>query len=160
MSTTTATETIKITKQGLEELNAELKDFQEVKLPAATARKAEASKQGDLRENSEYQNAKEEQDFVQARIGEIVEILSKIEVVSESKNSSKVSIGSHVKVQLKGQKKSLTYHIVGEYEADPREGKISSVSPLGKALFGKKKGDAVKFEAPAGTIEYLIEEIG
>lgn len=150
---------ITLTQQGFEELQAELKDLQEVQLPAATQRKAEASQQGDLRENSEYQNAKEQQDLIQARIDEIVEILDNAVIAKQTNGTSKVHIGSHVKVHQKNQKKHFTYHIVGEYEADPTEGKISSVSPLGKALMGKKKGDTATFEAPAGTIEYMIEEI-
>lgn len=151
---------ITLTKEGLEELQSELKDLQEVKLPEATQRKAEASQQGDLRENSEYQNAKEQQDLLQARIDEIVEILSNAEVVKSSKGASKIMIGSQVVVHQKTQKKHFSYHIVGEYEANPAEGKISAVSPLGKALMGKKKGDTAMFEAPAGTIEYIIESIG
>lgn len=150
---------VTLTQQGLDELQGELKELQEVKLPEATQRKAEASQQGDLRENSEYQNAKEQQDLIQARIDEIVEILNNAEVVKERKGSSKVMIGSRVTVHQAAQKKHFTYHVVGEYESDPTEGKISAVSPLGKALMGKKKGDTASFEAPAGSIEYVIEDI-
>lgn len=151
---------IQLTLEGLEELKSELKELKEVKLPKVIARVSSAREQGDLSENADYHSAKEEQNFVETRISEIEDIVSRAEVVKDGKDKSRVSIGSRVEVSLKGKSsKTFTYEIVGEFEADPEEGKVSSVSPLGKALLGKKKGESASVKAPAGEVIYQIEEI-
>ncbi|MFZ5437725.1 MAG: transcription elongation factor GreA [Patescibacteria group bacterium] len=151
---------IQLTLEGLEELKAELKELKEVKLPKVIARVASAREQGDLSENADYHSAKEEQNFVETRISEIEDIISRAEVVKDGKDKSKISIGSKVELSMKGKVgKTFTYEIVGEFEADPEEGKISSVSPLGKALLGKKKGESVSVTAPAGEVVYQIEKV-
>lgn len=151
---------VQLTIDGLEELKAELQDLKDNKLPKVIARVAAAREQGDLSENADYHSAKEEQSFVETRISEIEDIISRAEVVKDGKDKSKVSIGSRVEVSLKGKGgKTFTYEIVGEFEADPEEGKISSVSPIGKALLGKKKGESATVKAPAGEVTYQIENV-
>lgn len=151
---------IQLTLEGLEELKAELKELKEVKLPKVIARVASAREQGDLSENADYHSAKEEQNFVETRISEIEDVISRAEVVKDGKDKSTISIGSRVELSMKGKTgKTFTYEIVGEFEADPEEGKISSVSPLGKALLGKKKGESASVTAPAGEVVYQIEKV-
>ena len=152
--------TIKLTQEGLAELQAELLELVDVKLPEAVKRLANARSHGDLSENSDYQNAKEEQQLIEARIDEVQEILSNAQVVKHTTSHEQVGMGSVVTVSLSGKKgKTFTYHLVGEFEADPKEGKISADSPLGLALLGKKPGDQIKVSAPAGEVSYLIEKI-
>ncbi|MCC6711595.1 MAG: transcription elongation factor GreA [Candidatus Pacebacteria bacterium] len=151
---------IQLTLEGLEELKSELRELKDKKLPKVIARVAAAREQGDLSENADYHSAKEEQNFVETRISEIEDIISRAEVAKNGKDKSKVSIGSRVEVAVKGKAgKTFTYEIVGEFEADPEEGKISSVSPIGKALLGKKKGESATVKAPAGEVTYQIENV-
>lgn len=154
------TQPVQLTSEGLEELQLELKDLIEVRLPAVIDRVAKAREYGDLSENAEYTSAKEDQTLLEARIEEIENILANSEVVQQTRSSSKVGMGSQVTVSIVGKKsKKTVLSIVGEFESVPGENKISSVSPLGKALMGKKKGDHVKVTAPAGEVEYEIAEI-
>lgn len=152
--------TIKLTEAGYEELKTELDELVEEKLPKAIERVAEAREYGDLSENSEYHNARDDKDLIDKRIAEIENILEKAEIVKKTRSKSEVGMGSKVVVYLKSKKsKKRTLQIVGEYESNLSEGKISSASPLGKALIGHKKGDEVTYQAPAGEITYIIEEI-
>lgn len=158
--TDTIAKTIQLTKDGLEDLQKELTELVEVKLPAVVARVAKAREQGDLSENAEYSNAREDQTLIEARIAEIERILERAQVVAATKSHTKVGIGSKLVVTLKGKKnKKMTLLIVGEFEADPQKGKVSAVSPLGKALMGKAVGDQAVVKAPAGEIIYTIVEI-
>lgn len=151
---------VQVTKEGLEELKAELDELKKIKLPAVIKRVATARAHGDLSENAEYHDAKEEQNFVETRISEIEDVIERAEIVKQTRSSTKVGIGSTVTTTRKDKKgKTYQFHIVGEFEADPTEGKISAVSPLGKALTGKKVGDVAEVAAPAGTIEYTIKQI-
>lgn len=151
---------VELTKDGLEELKDELKELEEVKLPQVVERVAAAREKGDLSENADYQSGKEEQEFVQTRIDEIKDVLARAKVVQQTRSTTIVGVGSLVSIVIKGKaQKKYSYQIVGEFEADPEEGKVSSVSPLGKALMGKKKGDEVKVKAPAGEVMYQIKEI-
>jgi len=153
--------TIQVTQEGLEDLQRELKELVEVKLPANVDRVTKAREYGDLSENAEYQSAKEDQTLIETRIDEIENIIALAEVVQQTRSSSKVGMGSTVTVMLVSDKKNKpqVFTIAGEFEAEPGENKISSVSPLGKALMGKKKGDQVVVKAPAGEITYEILEI-
>lgn len=152
---------VKVTKEGLEELKAELAELRDVKLPTVVKRVTTARAHGDLSENAEYHDAKEEQNLVETRISEIEDIVDRAQIVKQTKSQSKVGIGSTVTTHREDKpKKTNMFYIVGEYEADPTEGKISAVSPLGKALIGKKVGETAKVEAPAGTILYKIDKIG
>lgn len=158
--TDTIAKTIQLTKEGLEDLQKELQELLDVKLPAVIARVAKAREQGDLSENAEYSNAREDQTLIEARISEIEHILERAQVVSHTKSHTKVGIGSKLVVTLKGKKaKKMTISMVGEFEADPKEGKVSAVSPLGKALMGKSVGDVATVKAPAGEMTYTINQI-
>lgn len=148
---------IQVTKEGLESLNKELDELTSVKRPKLVERLAYARTQGDLAENSDYQNAKDELDFLDGRITELGEVLRDCVVVKSNGRSDQVSFGT--KVTLKANGKKHVYYIVGEWEADPAEKKISHTSPLGQALIGKKVGEKVEVEAPAGKVIYKILKI-
>lgn len=151
---------VQLTSQGFAELQQELIDLKENKLPLVVSRVAAARAHGDLSENAEYSNAKEEQNFLESRISEIEDVINTAEIVQATTSKSKVGMGTSVVVYLeKKPAKKFTYHIVGEFESDPLEGKVSSESPIGKALLGKTKGDKVEVKAPAGKVIYVIEEI-
>jgi len=148
---------IQFTQTGLDEILAELNDLKGKKLADAIERVARARDFGDLSENAEYHAAKEELSFIEGRIEELENIIAKAEVVGSKAKKGAVDIGCKVTVTLNG--KEHTYEIVGEWEADPLKKKISHTSPLGQALHGKKMGDAVEFEAPAGKVVYKIKKI-
>ena len=138
---------IKITKNGLEALQKELDELVKVKRPKLVDRLSYARSQGDLAENSDYSNAKEELEFLDGRISEIENVIKNAEVIK----------GAKITVKLNG--KEFLYEIVGEWEADPMKKKISHTSPLGLALFGKKVGEKVEVDAPAGKVLYEILRI-
>ena len=149
---------VQITEKGLEALKAELDDLVNVKRPKVVDRLSNARSQGDLSENSDYHSAKDELEFLDGRISELENVVKNAVIVDDSANGSGgVSVGAKVTVKVNGTK--VEYHIVGEWEADPMQKKISHTSPLGKALVGKDKGDKVEVEAPAGKIVYEIVSI-
>lgn len=146
-----------LTKEGFESLKVELEELTGAKRPKIVDRLEYARGQGDLTENVEYQTAREELDFLDGRIDELREVLENAQIVSSKKSAKKsgeVSVGTKVTVGVNGSKH--VYEIVGEWEADPVNKKISPESPLGQALVGKKLGEAVDVEAPAGKISYKI----
>jgi transcription elongation factor GreA len=147
---------LQITKTGYESLRTELTELTEIKRPALVERLANARLQGDLAENSDYHNAKDELEFLDGRISELEEVVKNAEVVNNA-NDGKVSVGTKVTVKLNG--KDMVFSIVGEWEADPAKQMISHTSPLGTALTGKKVGDKVEVEAPAGKIVYEIVSV-
>jgi transcription elongation factor GreA len=147
-----------VTQQGLEELKKELEELSTVKRPQVLEDLSQARNQGDLSENSEYTSARDELALIDTRLDELEEMLRNVELIDEDKGgNSVVHMGSTVKVKSDG--KEYTYTLVGEVEANPEEGKISISSPLGKALIGKKVGESVQVEAPAGTMSYTIVSI-
>ncbi len=148
-----------VTKEGLQDLKNELKELKEVKLPAVIKRVTEAREYGDLSENAEYHDAKDEHRFIETRIEDIEEIIANAKVVQNTKSTTTIGMGSKVKIQKKGNKKFRIVQIVGEFEADPAEDKVSNVSPLGKALVGKKVGGEAVVKAPGGSTTYQIVEI-
>lgn len=148
-------DTIILTEEGLADLKAELKDLKEVQMPKVVSRIANARDQGDLSENSDYHSALDEQAMLNARIDQIESVIDKAKVVKEQ-SGHLITLGSKVKLELLTNKKKFTYSLVGQYESDPEEGKISIESPVGKSLLGKKKGDRAVVETPTGKIEYLI----
>lgn len=149
---------VQLTKQGLGELETELEELRNTKRPAAVTRVQAAREFGDLTENAEYHAARDELNFIDGRIEELEEILFNSRVIREvNPDSGKVAIGCKVTVAANGT--VHVFHIVGEWEADPAERKISHDSPLGKALLGKKVGDNVEVAAPAGTIVYTVKKI-
>ncbi|MBU0974813.1 transcription elongation factor GreA [Patescibacteria group bacterium] len=150
---------IELTKEGLDELQTELTELVEHKLPATIVRVTKAREHGDLSENAEYHSARDDQQLLQSRIDELQDIVSKAKVIKQTRSNSKVGIGSVVIVSKVGTKKEITLKIVGEFEANPKEGKVSNASPMGNSLMGKKKGDNIVVKAPAGNIEYEIKKI-
>lgn len=145
-----------MTREGLLELKKELDELLKSKRPEAVARLAAARGQGDLSENSEYAAAKQDLAFIDGRIAELETVISEAQVIS-SHSKSKVDVGCKVTLHINGKKD--TFLIVGEWEANPTEKKISHSSPLGKALLGKKIGEKVEVEAPIGKVVYKIISI-
>jgi transcription elongation factor GreA len=145
---------LKLTKAGLEALKKELEELESAKRPRIVERLANARGQGDLSENSDYQSAKEELEFLDGRIDELIEVIKNASVVPSTKNGHSVNLGTKVTVKVNG--KQTIFDIVGEWEADPINKKISHDSPLGMALLGKKVGDKAEVEAPAGKLTYEI----
>jgi len=151
------TKTFKLTKSGVEELKKELEDLKSRRGDLAEAIST-AKEQGDLSENSEYADAKDEQGRVEGRIQEIEHMLNNHELINEDKKHSKVSLGATV--TLKDAKdKEVSYTVVGSVEANPAERKISDESPIGQALMGKKPGYSVTIVLPAGEREYEVISI-
>ena len=146
-----------LTSEGLKELQTELKDLEDKKLPKLVKRVARARSFGDLSENSEYSNAREELAFAEGRVDELKELISRAKVIRSKKKKDVVKLGCKVTVHANGGEH--TFEVVGEWEADPGKKKISHNSPLGKALLGKKRGETVEIKAPAGKIIYEIKKI-
>jgi len=147
-----------LTQEGFRNLEKELEELKQIKRPAAVERLQKARGMGDLSENSEYVAAKESLAFIDERIVEIEEILKSAKIVDDSNHiRAEVELGETVIVENNGQQSRFT--IVGEYEADPTNGKLSSSSPIGKALLGKKIGNEVEIKVPAGKIVYKIVDI-
>ena len=147
-----------ITEEKRQALEAELKDLRGPKRKEVLEALQYAKSLGDLSENSEYHQAREEQGKLEARIAKIEQILRSSETV-KSGGGEVIEIGSKVVVQKKGTQEKKNYVIVGSEEADMASGKISNHSPFGKALFGKKKGDDVMFQAPNGEVHYKIVNV-
>lgn len=148
---------IQLTRDGYNSLQKELEELIDIKKPYTIDRLHKARSMGDLSENSEYSAAKEELAFVEGRIQEIETILKQAEIVTNHNGSHIVDIGSTVFVEVDGNKE--TYQIVGEFEADPMNKKLSHTSPIGKALSGKKIGESIQVTIPAGTKTYKIIDI-
>lgn len=151
---------LRLTKEGLLDLENELEYLKTVRRKEVSEKIKVALSFGDLSENSEYDEAKNEQAMVEARISEVEAILVNVEVVNEDEISTdKVSVGSTVTIKNLKNDKVDTYKIVGSTEAAPLKKKISDESPVGKAVIGHKKGDIVDAEVPSGIVQYEIIEI-
>ncbi len=148
---------VNLTLTGYNELMAELADLKDNKLPAAIDRVATARAFGDLSENAEYHSARDDHAALVGKIEELTDILARSQIIQTTTSKSQVGVGSKVKLAINGTTHEFT--IVGEWEADPAEKKISHESPLGKALIGKAVGDKVEVSAPAGKVIYHIKEI-
>lgn len=149
---------VKLTQAGIDELQKELQDLVSTKRPLLVERLEHARSQGDLTENSDYSNAKDELEFMDGRIAELEDVLKRVELIENGgKISGIVDVGTKVTLEFNGTKH--VYNIVGEWEADPMNKKISPESPLGSALMGKKRGDEVEVEAPAGKVAYKVLDI-
>ena len=150
---------IYLTPEGLETLKREIQELLDVKRPDLLESLSRARNQGDLSENAEYQAAKEDLAFTDGRIDELQEMLKHVVMIDESPKAGRknVALGTTVTLQVDGKKQ--VYTVVGEWEANPQESKISHESPLGKALLGKAVGEKVEVEAPAGKILYTVVKI-
>lgn len=151
-----ARKTIYVTSDGIKKLRAEYDDLVNVQRKKIAIALKEAKEFGDLSENASWDDAKERQVFVEGRIAELENIL-KNAVEIEKGSKDQVSVGSTVHVELESG--TQEFQIVGSTEADPASGKISNESPIGRALLGRKPGDEVEVEVPAGTMTYRINKI-
>ncbi len=147
-------------KEGLQKLKDELQHMITVERPAISAAIAEARDKGDLSENAEYDAAKEAQGLMEAKIAKLQALISNARLLDESKiDTSKVLLLSKVEFINLALKKSMTYEIVPESEANIKVGKLSITSPIAKGLLGKKVGDIAEIEVPAGTMKLQITKI-
>ena len=153
--------TIPLTKRGAEMLKEELHRLKHVERPAVVQAIAEARAQGDLSENAEYDAAKDKQGFIEGRINEIEGKLSAAKVIdpSELDAGGRVVFGATVEMEIEATGDVVTYQIVGDDEADLKEGKISIGSPIARALIGKEAGDVAVVQAPGGERAYEIIEV-
>ena len=152
---------IPMTVQGAASLRAELNRLKSEERPRIVKAIAEAREQGDLRENAEYQYAKEEQGFIEGRIHDLEGKLSNAQVIDVTKipNSGKVIFGVTVMLMNLNNDEEVSFQIVGDEEADIKENKLSVYSPIGRALIGKEEGDEVSVDTPGGQVEYEILEV-
>ena len=152
-------DTVYLTTEGKDDLERELDVLINVKRPELARKLTEAVAQGDLKENADYHDAKEQLAFIEGRLKYIETILKTAVVVENNGNTDVVSIGSQVTIVEDGSTEEETYTIVGAAEANPSEGKISNASPIGSALLGKSKGAKVKVSTPAGELSFKIKRI-
>lgn len=151
---------IYVTRETLESMKAELQRMKTVDRPAASRAIAEAREKGDLKENAEYDAAKEAQGLLEARIAKYESELAQVRIIdADSIDTSKVSILTRVTITNMATKKSVSYQIVSEKEADLKAGKISVTSPIGKGLLGKKEGEIAEIQAPNGLIRFSVDKI-
>jgi transcription elongation factor GreA len=153
-------ETNYVTKETFEQMRQELQHMKAVERPAASHAIAEAREKGDLKENAEYDAAKEAQGMLEAKIKQLEGVIATAKIVDTNTiDTSKVTILTKVTITNIATKKTVTYQIVGEKEADLKAGKISASSPIGKGLIGKVKGDIAEVQAPTGVIKFKVENI-
>jgi transcription elongation factor GreA len=149
------------TKEGLEKLTNELANLKTKGRSDIAKQIAEARDKGDLSENAEYDAAKDAQGHLEAKIAKLEDLMGSARLIDESKiDTSVVSILSKATIKNKKNAMTVTYMLVSEEEADLKAGKISTQSPIGKGLLGKKQGDSVKIKTPAGEMEFEIVSIG
>lgn len=150
-------EQIPVTKAGFEELSAEFEELKKVKRPAVIEAIAAAREHGDLKENAEYHAAREQQSFIEGRIQELEAVLGRAQVVDPATlGGDTVKFGATVEIVDEETDEESTYQIVGDYEADLDNGKISISSPIAKGLIGKAEGDSVVIKTPKGARDYEI----
>ncbi|MBQ6154638.1 transcription elongation factor GreA [bacterium] len=149
-----------LSRESYENLQRELQDLEQNQLPAVVERIAKAREQGDLSENSEYKDAKDQQELLEVRIGEIRQVLDNAKVVDDDKNDDGIRVGSKVTLKNARGKKS-TYVLIAEYDKSAiEEDTISVVSPIGQTLMGQKKGAKISVETPAGVREFEVTAVG
>ena len=153
-------ERIPMTAEGHAALQAELKVLKSVERPNIIAAISEARSHGDLSENAEYHAAKEKQSFIEGRISELDDKLARADIIDVSKlGGKKIRFGATVTIVDVDSEEKFTYKIVGEDEADVKEGKISITSPLARAMIGKEEGDEAEVSAPSGARAYEIAKV-
>jgi transcription elongation factor GreA len=149
-----------LTPEGYEKLKQEIKFLQTEKRREVAERIKTAREFGDIAENAEYDDAKNEQAMLEHRIAQLEERLVNARVINKKEIAKDVvSIGSHVRLKDMDANETIEYHIVGSAEANPAEHKLSNESPVGKAIMGKKKGEVVEVSAPRGSLKFKILEI-
>ncbi len=153
-------ERIPITREGLEKLRTELNRLESVEKPQNIRAIEEARGHGDLSENAEYHAAKERQSFLEGKINDLKAVIGKSEVLEvESGPADRIVFGRTVRLYNLQTDEEITYQLLGPYESDPENGKISVTSPLGQALVGKEEGDEISVRTPGGVQEFEILEI-
>ena len=153
-------ETNYVTQETFELMKKELHQLKAVERPAASRAIAEAREKGDLKENAEYDAAKEAQGMLEAKIKQLEGVIATAKIVdTNSIDTSKVTILTRVTITNIATKKTVTYQIVGEKEADLKAGKISASSPIGRGLIGKIIGDIAEVQAPNGVLKFRVEDI-
>ena len=152
------TEPTYLTAEGEAKLKAELEELKGPRRQELSVRLRSAIQMGDLSENADYHKAKEDQGFLEGRIQELEHLLRNVVTIEKNAPKDVVGVGSHVTIQ-EGSFPSETYHVVGAKEADPRNGKISNESPIGRALMDHKVGEVVEVETPSGKIKLKILKI-
>lgn len=149
-----------VTKETFEKMRVELHKMKSIDRPASSRAIAEAREKGDLKENAEYDAAKEAQGMLEAKIKQLEGAIANAKIVDTgSIDTSKVTILTKVTITNIATQKTVTYQIVGEKEADLKLGKISAGSPIGKGLMGKKRGEIAEIQAPNGVMKFRVEEI-
>ena len=149
-----------VSKEAFEKMKEELHHMKSVERPAASRAIAEAREKGDLKENAEYDAAKEHQGILEAKMKLLETQVASARIVDPNNiDLGKVSVLTKVTITNMGTKKTVTYQIVGEKEADLKAGKISVGSPIGKGLLGKIRGEIAEIQAPNGTLKFRVEEI-
>ena len=149
-----------VTKEGLRKLQEELDNLQNVERPKISKAIGEAIEKGDISENAEYDAAKDAQGMLEAKIAQLQDTIASCRIIDESQiDTSKVQILNKVTIRNMKTKATMTYTLVYESEADFKAGKLSITTPIAKALIGKKLGDKVEVQVPAGTMEFEIMDI-
>jgi transcription elongation factor GreA len=149
-----------VTKETFDKMREELQRMKAIDRPAASKAIAEAREKGDLKENAEYDSAKEAQGMLEARIKQLEGVIANAKIVDPNTiDISKVAILTKATITNLATKKTVTYQIVGEKEADLKAGKISASSPIGKGLLGKAIGEIAEVQAPNGILKFKIEGI-
>jgi len=152
--------TMYVTKETFEKLREELHRMKSIDRPASSRAIGEAREKGDLKENAEYDAAKEAQGMLEAKIKQLEGAIANAKIVDTSSiDTSKVTILTKVTITNIVTKKTVTYQIVGEKEADLKLGKISAGSPIGKGLMGKARGEVAEIQAPNGIVKFRVDEI-
>jgi len=147
-----------LTLEGLQRLKEELQQLTSTRRRDLAKRLRSAIQMGDLSENADYHKAKEDQAFLEGRIQEIEYLLRNAVIIEKNATADVAGLGNHITIQ-EGDSPVETYHLVGAQEADPRNGKISNESPIGRALAKRKVGDVVEVDAPSGRLRFLILKI-
>jgi transcription elongation factor GreA len=148
-----------VTPEGLQQIKDELEQLKTVRREEVSQKLETAIRQGDLKENADYHDAKEEQGFIEARIRQLEDALRRAKLIENKGPSNVVRVGSKVTVSEIGTDDEEIYSIVGAHEADPAKGRISNESPIGSALLGAKKGQTVSVQTPAGLIDFQVLNI-
>jgi len=153
-------EKIAVTQEGFTRLENEFKNLKEVERPKIIQAIAEAREHGDLSENAEYSAAKEKQSFIEGRIQELEGIISRADILDiKSMTGDIIKFGATVTIMDEATEIEQTWQIVGEVEADLKAGRISTISPIGRALIGKPEGDVIEVSSPGGIKSYEIVKV-
>jgi transcription elongation factor GreA len=152
-------EIVYLTSEGLQHIEDELNYLKTTRREEIALKLETAIRQGDLKENADYHDAKDEQGFIEGRIRDLEDSLRRAQLIEDDGPSDAVRVGSTVTVSEEGFDEVETYSIVGAHEADPTNGRISNQSPIGRALLGACAGDVVSAETPAGEIRFEVQAI-